>query len=106
MRLAATTAKLDEHPREALSFMGTELVSFLCVCLLDGIVTNREGLTLLRVSLSQTKIFIQKILLEADDDPRNLISDQIQDMRFPRPDHRHRSDGPHRSRTQCVVHFS
>ena len=55
MRLAATTAKLDEDPREALSFMGTELVSFLCVCLLDGIVTNREGLTLLRVSLSQAK---------------------------------------------------
>ena len=56
MRLAATTAKLDEDPREALSFMGTELVSFLCVCLLDGIVTNREGLTLLGLSLSQTKI--------------------------------------------------
>ena len=56
VRLAATTAKLDEDPREALSFMGTELVSFLCVCLLDGIVTNREGLTLLGLSLSQTKI--------------------------------------------------
>ena len=46
MRLATTSANLDEDPREALSFMGTELVSFLCVCLLDGIVTNREGLTL------------------------------------------------------------
>ena len=89
MRLPATAAKLDEDPKEALSFMGTELVSFLCVCLLDAIVTNREGLTFLGLSLSQTKI-----LLEADDDPRNLIFDQIHDMRFPRPDHRHGSDGP------------
>ena len=39
-------AKVDEEPKEGFSFMGTVLVSFLCVGLLDGIVTNREGLTL------------------------------------------------------------
>ena len=44
-RLPAS-AQLDEEPKEGLSFMGSVLVPFLCVCLLDGIVTDREGLTL------------------------------------------------------------
>ena len=46
--------KLGEEPKEALSFMGT--VSFFCVWLLDGIVTNKEGLTLEGLSLSQDLI--------------------------------------------------